>query len=158
MRSALAQLMRDEMPASIKRSVDLRMEVAVRLHELMEAKNITQKQLAERLGKSPSEVSKWVGGLHNFTLDTLARIEAELGEAIIVVHKTPERKPKPASNLSYIPSGRAKKAVMLGNDNHLIVNSLLHSNGTTVFKPIAREAVRERTARTTRAAAAKILG
>ena len=37
------------------------------------------------LGKSESEVSKWLGGTQNFTLKTIAMISAFLGEAIIIV-------------------------------------------------------------------------
>lgn len=40
----------------------------------MEAKGITRRQLAERMGKSPSEVTRWLSGKHNFTVDTLCEI------------------------------------------------------------------------------------
>ena len=32
---------------------------------------LTQKELAEKLGKRPSEISEWLTGNHNFTDDTL---------------------------------------------------------------------------------------
>jgi transcriptional regulator with XRE-family HTH domain len=39
------------------------------------------------MGKKPSEISKWLNGEHNFTLRSLAKLEAELGEPIITVPK-----------------------------------------------------------------------
>lgn len=47
----------------------------------------TQKDLAESLDKNESEISKWMRGSHNFTLKTIAKIEAALGESIIVCPK-----------------------------------------------------------------------
>jgi predicted transcriptional regulator len=44
-----------------------------------------QKDLAELLGKSESEISKWLSGQHNLTLRSIARMEAELGVEIIKV-------------------------------------------------------------------------
>jgi transcriptional regulator with XRE-family HTH domain len=61
--------------------------IVVRVHELIKEKNLTQKALAEGMGKKPSEISKWLNGEHNFTLRSLAKLEAELGEPIITVPK-----------------------------------------------------------------------
>lgn len=50
---------------------------------LLKEKGWTQKQLAHRLGKNESEVSKLLSGLHNLTLMSIAKLEAELGSDII---------------------------------------------------------------------------
>lgn len=42
-----------------------------------------QKQLAQAFDKSEAEISKWLSGTHNFTLRTIAKIEAVLGIEII---------------------------------------------------------------------------
>lgn len=34
--------------------------------------------LAKKFGKSPSEITKWLSGNHNFTVDTLIEIERVL--------------------------------------------------------------------------------
>ncbi len=57
--------------------------IANRIHDILEEKNIDQKNLAQLLGKNESEISKWLRGTHNFTLKTISKIEAVLGEAII---------------------------------------------------------------------------
>ncbi|MBR1468552.1 MAG: helix-turn-helix transcriptional regulator [Prevotella sp.] len=46
---------------------------------------MTQKEFARRMGKTESEVSVWLSGQHNFTLRTLARISAVLGEDVVSV-------------------------------------------------------------------------
>ncbi|MBK8969134.1 MAG: helix-turn-helix transcriptional regulator [Lewinellaceae bacterium] len=46
-----------------------------------------RRDLAAALGKSESEVSKWLAGAHNFTLKSIAKLEAVLGEDILVVAK-----------------------------------------------------------------------
>jgi transcriptional regulator with XRE-family HTH domain len=61
------------------------MNILDRIHELMEEENINQKQLAERLGKTEAEVSKWLNGVQNFTLKTICKLEAALEHEIISV-------------------------------------------------------------------------
>jgi Helix-turn-helix. len=48
----------------------------------MRTKGISKKQLADMMGKSPSEVTRWLSGDHNFTLDILARLSNVLGMEI----------------------------------------------------------------------------
>ena len=51
----------------------------------------TQKDLADKLQKRPSEISKWLNGDHNFTLRSIAKLEAELGEVLLEVPKSKSR-------------------------------------------------------------------
>jgi transcriptional regulator with XRE-family HTH domain len=47
-----------------------------------------QKDLAIQLGKKEAEISKWMRGTHNFTIDTLISIEQALDAPILqVVHQ-----------------------------------------------------------------------
>ena len=49
---------------------------------------MTQKDLAKRLGKTETEVSRWLSGTHNLTLSTICKISAALGDPILqVVHQ-----------------------------------------------------------------------
>lgn len=59
--------------------------IVFRINQILKEKKLTQKKLAEKLDKQPSEISKWLKGNHNFTLKSLAKLEAELGEEIISV-------------------------------------------------------------------------
>lgn len=47
------------------------------------------KDLALRLGKSEAEISKWMRGTHNFTIDTLVSIEDALDATIVEVYHSP---------------------------------------------------------------------
>ena len=62
---------------------DLSYAIAERLDAILKEKGITQHKLALRLKKRDSEVSKWLTGRHNFTTNTIARIELAIGEKLI---------------------------------------------------------------------------
>ncbi len=66
---------------------DLSYGIAERLDAILKEKGITQHELAQRMGKRDSEVSKWLTGRHNFTTETIARIEVAIGRKIIRITK-----------------------------------------------------------------------
>lgn len=66
----------------IKRNVDLSFYVADKICDILETKGLTQRDLANLLGKKEAEISKWMHGTHNFTLQTIAKIETALGSEI----------------------------------------------------------------------------
>ena len=63
--------------------VSLSMEIAARIDSLLQQKGWTSADLARAFDKSPSEISRWLSGTHNFTLETLARLEAILSAPIL---------------------------------------------------------------------------
>lgn len=77
----------NEIPEEKKNLHRKQTQIIMRINEILKEKNWTQKGLAEKMGKRPSEISKWLGGAHNFTLKSLAKLEAELGTEIISVPK-----------------------------------------------------------------------
>lgn len=56
----------------------VRMEIAIAIDEELRAQGISQKKLAERIGKSESEISAILSGDRNFTIDSLTDICEEL--------------------------------------------------------------------------------
>lgn len=88
----------DNSPKDVEIFVDLYADLVVRINELLRENNFTRKELAEKLEKKPSEISKWLNGEHNFTLRSLAKLSAELGEPLLEV---PKRKPQITFNTSY---------------------------------------------------------
>jgi transcriptional regulator with XRE-family HTH domain len=68
--------------ADIRRTRD-RMLLACRITETLRKKGITQKRFAQMLGKRESEVSEWLSGNRNFTIDTLSDISDCLGITLI---------------------------------------------------------------------------
>ena len=81
----------DEIRSTISPAMKLQMEMSVaianRIYEILESKGMTQKELAQRLGKTETEVSRWLSGTHNMTLSTVCKISTALGEEIVTVPK-----------------------------------------------------------------------
>ena len=57
--------------------------ISEQVEALRKEKGWTQKELAQKLGKTESEVSRLLSGMHNLTLKSIAKLEAELGSDII---------------------------------------------------------------------------
>ena len=74
-------------PKDIEIFVDLYADLVVRINQILDESGLTKKDLADKLEKKPSEISKWLNGEHNFTLRSLAKLSAELGEPLIEVPK-----------------------------------------------------------------------
>ena len=79
----------EERRKSISKDVDITVrqsfDIVDRIHEILVKQGKTRKDLASLLGKSESEISKWMSGTHNFTIQKLAKIQAVLGESVIEV-------------------------------------------------------------------------
>lgn len=87
MRSKTVDRLLRSTPKDVEIFVDLYAELVVRINQLLLEKDLTKKDLAEKLEKKPSEISKWLSGEHNFTLRSLAKLSAELGEPLLEVPK-----------------------------------------------------------------------
>jgi transcriptional regulator with XRE-family HTH domain len=87
MRSKVAQRIQKETPEEERIFVRQYTDIVLRINQILTAKGYTQKSLAEKMNKKPSEINKWLKGSHNLTLRTLAKLEAELGEPLIYTSK-----------------------------------------------------------------------
>jgi transcriptional regulator with XRE-family HTH domain len=65
--------------------VDFSFKIVDRIYDLLQEKGMTQKDLANKLGKSEAEISKWMRGTHNFTISTIIKLECALGGSILSV-------------------------------------------------------------------------
>jgi len=90
MRSKTVDRLLKSTPKDVEIFVDWYADLVVRINQLLRENNISKKELAEKMDKKPSEISKWLNGEHNFTLRSLAKLSAELGEPLLEV---PKRKP-----------------------------------------------------------------
>lgn len=80
----IMQSIREATPPEVSRQVDMSVQIANRVYELMEKNNMSQKDLAKKLGKTETEVSRWLSGTHNLTLATIAKLSVALDDDIIV--------------------------------------------------------------------------
>ena len=72
-------------PAEQKAEFELSYGIAERISEILKSKGLTQKEFAGQLNKRESEISKWLTGRHNFTLQTIAKIETALNCKLITI-------------------------------------------------------------------------
>lgn len=75
----------DETPAELKTQLRFSDSIAEKLDGLLKERGMSQRELAKSTGKTEAEVSRWLGGTHNFTLRTLAKISIAIGEDLITV-------------------------------------------------------------------------
>lgn len=74
-------------PKEQQEEFELSFSIAERIAAILKSKGLTQKDFARLLGKRESEISKWMTGRHNFTTQTIARIETTLGSKVLLVAK-----------------------------------------------------------------------
>ena len=79
------ELIRKRIPADVRLMIDHSFAVVDRIDKIMIQKGISQKELADRLGKRESEISKWMRGTHNFTFKTIAKLEVALQAPILLL-------------------------------------------------------------------------
>lgn len=60
-----------------------KMLLAAKIADAIKSKGLSQKTVAMQMGKTDSEISEWLSGDRNFTVDTLAEIEEYLGIHLI---------------------------------------------------------------------------
>ena len=60
--------------------------IALKILRTIRAQNLSQKELAQKLDVSPQQVSKWLKGNENFTLETIVKIESILKIELISVN------------------------------------------------------------------------
>ena len=60
-----------------------RMLVAAKIGNALHMKGLTQKEFASMMGRTESEISEWLSGDRNFTIDTLTEISLALGISLI---------------------------------------------------------------------------
>jgi ribosome-binding protein aMBF1 (putative translation factor) len=70
---------------STRRFVERQGAFAVRITEIMHVSGMTQRQLAEKLGKKESYISRIVAGWANPTLKTIVEFEVALGQDVIEI-------------------------------------------------------------------------
>ena len=84
-RSSILEARRAKVSPDVRRRVDLSFMIVDRIHSILVEKGLKQKDLANLLGKKESEISKWMRGPHNFTIETIISIENVLGMPILRV-------------------------------------------------------------------------
>ena len=69
----------------IMSEVQLSSNIIARIDEVLKRKNMTQRDLAHKMGRSEAVISRWATGFPNLTLKSISEISAALGEPLVVV-------------------------------------------------------------------------
>lgn len=80
----------DETDEKEYKRTEKRMMMAARIDEARRSKGWKNKDLAKALEKKPSEISKYLSGTHNFTVDTLSDLEEVLGIQLLSLKTKPK--------------------------------------------------------------------
>ena len=75
----------DTVSNDVRMELDMSFALADKIDAILHEKNISQKQLAKKMGKTEAEVSRWLGGTHNFTIRTIAKISDALGVKLLTI-------------------------------------------------------------------------
>lgn len=73
------------LPPELQIRTQLSFAIAHRIETLMRERGLNKKQFAIALGRSPSEITKWLSGEHNFTVSSIAMLTAYFKKPIIVI-------------------------------------------------------------------------
>lgn len=73
----------NSIPQKDVKRVAKRIKIANLIVQGLNNKGLSKKEFADLMGKTPSTVTRWLSGDHNFETDTLFEIEDALGITII---------------------------------------------------------------------------
>ena len=76
---------RSTISTEMKMQMELSAAIANRIYEIREARGMSQKDFAKLMGKTETEVSRWLSGTHNLTMATICKISAALGAEVVKV-------------------------------------------------------------------------
>ena len=81
----ILQAIREETSPEMKKQMELSVAIANRIYAILEQRGLSQKEFSRMLGKTETEVSRWLSGMHNLTIGSIAKIATVLDEDIISV-------------------------------------------------------------------------
>lgn len=93
----------------IERFVSRNLAITEKVCSILKEKGIKKNKFAQMLGKSPSELSKWLTGSHNLTLKSITKMEIALGVDLINI--------EPIKEIRYVYLGKIQ-----GGDLHEAIN------------------------------------
>ena len=83
----IEQLMTEITPTDQYRT-DERMLMALKIDDAIKQKGLSSIKFAKKMHQKPSEISRWLSGTYNFSLDTLSDIQRVLNVRLINIWKS----------------------------------------------------------------------
>lgn len=63
----------------IEKFIEKNLAIAEKVNQELRNRSWSQARFAKEIGKKPSEVSKWLSGMHNLTMKSIIKMELALG-------------------------------------------------------------------------------
>lgn len=82
-KTKVVERLRAKITPANRQFVRKNLAISEQISAILKERGWSQKELAKRLGKTESEISKLCSGLHNLTLSSITKLECELGTDII---------------------------------------------------------------------------
>ena len=102
----LMDKIRQSTPPEINLQVEMAVRIANRVYDILEERNMTQRDFAQLVGKSENEVSRWLCGTHNLTLATIAKMSVALGEDLLLPRPVKKVVTHPRRSVEVQPTNR----------------------------------------------------
>lgn len=83
----IAERIRQRIKPENRQFVSKNLAITEQIHFLLMERGWSQKEFANQPGKHESEVSRWLSGLHNLTLESIVKMEVVLEKEIIVTSR-----------------------------------------------------------------------
>lgn len=83
-KTAVLDRIRKRISPEQREFVQMNLSIATQINYILKKKGWSQKEFAKRLDKKESEVSRYLSGLHNISLKSLAKIKVVLKEEILI--------------------------------------------------------------------------
>lgn len=91
--SSIVEDILSETNKGTKRKIQNKMFIAAKIADAMRIRGWNNNKLMEEMGKNtPSVISKWLSGTHNFTVDTLSELEEILEIRLMDLEEKKEEK------------------------------------------------------------------
>lgn len=86
-KNTISSWLKEHGDPEIDKFIEKNLAITEKVRLAIEAKSWNNGDLANAMDKSPSEVSKWLSGMHNLTLKSIVKMELALG--IDLIHCEP---------------------------------------------------------------------
>ena len=77
-KNILDNWLKENQNPEVDRFIERNLEITQKVCVILKKRNIKKNEFAKMLNKKPSEVSKWLSGLHNLTLKSITKMEVAL--------------------------------------------------------------------------------
>ena len=109
--SPILRRVQERIPVEVSEQNDRRMGLAVKIADTLRSRGITNQEFAFMMGKKPSEVTRWLSGIHNFTTETLWQMERVLKIQLLVSSPPEESGMREEEELKNFIANEVQKAL-----------------------------------------------